>query len=103
MEPIINKLAEIENATSRIMESAVNETRIQDQKSEKRMAEFDKQVEQITQEKLAQLHDSLQKKAQKELDDLQTDMENQMSSMDSYFRDHHQEISDNIYKKIIRM
>ena len=42
MEPIIEKLTEIETATSRIMESAVNETRIQDQESEKRMAEFDR-------------------------------------------------------------
>ena len=103
MEPIIEKLTEIESATSRIMESAVNETRIQDQESEKRMAEFDRHVEQVTQEKLAQLHDSLQKQAEKELADLKADMEHQMNSMDSYFCDHHQEITDKIYNNIIRM
>lgn len=103
MEPIIEKLTEIETATSRIMESAVNETRIQDQASEKRMAEFDRHVEQVTQEKLAQLHDNLQKQAEKELADLKADMEHQMNSMDSYFRDYHQEIADKIYKNIIRM
>ena len=41
------------------------------------MAEFDRHVEQVTQEKLAQLHDSLQKQAEKELADLKADMEHQ--------------------------
>ena len=49
MKPIIDKLSEIETAASRIMESAVNETRIQDQKAEERTARFDAQVEAATQ------------------------------------------------------
>lgn len=51
MEPIIDKLSEIETAASRIMESAVNETKNQDKEAEKRTAEFDAQVEAITKKK----------------------------------------------------
>ena len=88
MEPIIDKLSEIETAASRIMESAVNETRIQDQKAEERTARFDAQVEAAT---------------QKKLENLKLSMEHSLTSMEHYFQEHHEQITDELYQKIIRM
>ena len=68
MEPIIDKLSEIETAASRIMESAVNETKNQDKEAEKRTAEFDAQVEAITKKKLEELRLNLQQESEKELE-----------------------------------
>lgn len=103
MEPIIDKLSEIETAASRIMESAVNETRIQDQKAEERTARFDAQVEAATQKKLENLRENLQKKSEKELEDLKLSMEHSLTSMERYFQEHHEQITDELYQKIIRM
>ena len=103
MEPIIDKLSEIETAASRIMESAVNETRIQDQKGEERTARFDAQVEAATQKKLENLRADLQKKSEKELENLKLSMEHSLTSMEHYFQEHHEQITDELYQKIIRM
>lgn len=103
MEPIIDKLSEIETAASRIMESAVNETRIQDQKAEERTARFDAQVEAATQKKLKNLRADLQKKSEKELENLKLSMEHSLTSMEHYFQEHHEQITDELYQKIIRM
>lgn len=103
MEPIIDKLSEIETAASRIMESAVNETRIQDRKAEEQTAQFDAQVEAATQKKLESLRADLQKRSERELENLKTTMERSLSSMDRYFQENHGQITDEIYHKIIRM
>ena len=103
MEPIIDKLSEIETAASRIMEYAVNETRIQDQKAEERTARFDAQVEAATQKKLENLRADLQKKSEKELENLKLSMEHSLTSMEHYFQEHHEQITDELYQKIIRM
>lgn len=103
MEPIIDKLTEIETAASRIMESAVNETRIQDKQAEERTARFDAQVEAATQKRLENLRADLQKHSERELENLESAMEHSLSSMNSYFQENHEQISDEIYHKIIRM
>ncbi|MDO4443940.1 MAG: ATPase [Bacillota bacterium] len=103
MEPIIDKLSEIETAASRIMESAVNETKNQDKEAEKRTAEFDAQVEAITQKKLEELRLNLQQESEKELEYMKTGMEHTMSAMEQYYQDNHQKITDKIFHKIIRM
>lgn len=103
MEPIIDKLSEIEAAASRIMESAVNETKNQDKEAEKRTAEFDAQVEAITKKKLEELRLNLQQESEKELEHMKTGMEHTMSAMEQYYQDNHQKITDKIFHKIIRM
>lgn len=103
MEPIIDKLSEIETAASRIMESAVNETKNQDKEAEKQTAEFDAQVEAATQKKLEDLRLNLQQESEKELEHLKTAMEHTMSAMEHYYQDNHQKITDKIFHKIIRM
>lgn len=103
MEPIIDKLSEIETAASRIMESAVNETRLQDQQAEERTARFDAQVEAATQKQLETLRADLQKHSETELENLKLTMERTLASMNSYFQEKHGQITDEIYHKIIRM
>lgn len=103
MEPIIDKLSEIETAASRIMDSAVSETRIQDKKAEERTAAFDAQVETATQEKLEALRANLQQQSEQELERLKTSMEKTLQAMDKHFLENHEAITSDIYHKIIRM
>lgn len=103
MEPIIDKLSEIETAAARIMESAVNETKTQDKKSEERIALFDAEVETATQKKLEALRTDLQKQSVEELLQLQNSMEKTLENMDNNYNTNHHQITDEIYHKIIRM
>lgn len=103
MEPIINKLSEIETAASRIMESAVNETKRQDREAEERTVQFDAQVEADTQKQLEELRLNLQQQSEKELEHLKNSMEHTRSAMETYYQDNHQKIADKIFHKIIRM
>ncbi|NCB91754.1 MAG: ATPase [Clostridia bacterium] len=103
MEPIIDKLSEIETAAARIMESAMNETKQQDKKADERTAEFDAQVEAATQKKLEELRSNLQKESVAELEGLKNSMEKALENMDNHYKQNHEKITDEIYHKIIRM
>lgn len=103
MEPIIDKLSEIETAASRIMEAAVNETKTQDKAAEKQTAEFDAQVEASTQKELENLRHDLQQQSEEELEHMKTAMEHTVSAMENYYQENHHKIADKIFYKIIRM
>lgn len=103
MESLIEKLSQIETAASRIMESAVSETKLQDKAAEERTAQFDSQVEASTQEKLDSLRKDLQRHSEKELEDLKRSMETTLASMEKYYQSNHRKIADEIYHKLIRM
>ncbi len=70
MESVINKLAEIETAATKIMQAAENQKKLQDEQQEERIAKFDadleaetaKRIEEIT-TKLHSTTDADQKKA----------------------------------------
>ena len=82
MESVIDKLSDIETAASRIMESAVEETRRQDNAAEER---------------------TLQEQADRELEHLKTSTERSLKHMEAYYKEHKDALCDKIYHKIIRM
>ena len=45
MESVINKLAEIETAATKIMQAAENQKKLQDEQQEERIAKFDAELE----------------------------------------------------------
>lgn len=103
MEAIINKLSEIEATASKIMETAINETQLQDKQLQEKIAEFDRQLEEETNEKLIQLRKQLQEQSEKELNDLKASTEKKLAFMDQYLNENFDEITNEIYHKIIGM
>ena len=108
MESVINKLAEIETAATKIMQAAENQKkmcirdRLQDEQQEERIAKFDadleaetaKRIEEIT-TKLHSTTDADQKKQRDSAAEL-------LSSLDAYYEQNHGTLSTQIYENIIR-
>ena len=98
MESVINKLAEIETAATKIMQAAENQKKQQ----EERIAKFDadleaetaKRIEEIT-TKLHSTTDADQKKQRDSAAEL-------LSSLDAYYEQNHGTLSTQIYENIIR-
>ena len=94
MESVINKLAEIETAATKIMQAAENQ--------KERIAKFDadleaetaKRIEEIT-TKLHSTTDADQKKQRDSAAEL-------LSSLDAYYEQNHGALSTQIYENIIR-
>ena len=98
MESVIDKLSEIETAASRIMESAVEETRRQDNAAEERTSTYDNDTD-------AQAARTLEaaKRTLQEQEHLKTSTERSLKHMDAYYKEHKDALCDKIYHKIIRM
>ena len=102
MESVINKLAEIETAATKIMQAAENQKKLQDEQREERIAKFDadleaetaKRIEEIT-TKLHSTTDADQKKQRDSAAEL-------LSSLDAYYELNHGTLSTQIYENIIR-
>ena len=100
MESVINKLAEIETAATKIMQAAENQKKLQDEQQEERIAKFDadleaaKRIEEIT-TKLHSTTDADQKKQRDSAAEL-------LSSLDAYYEQNHGALSTQIYENIIR-
>lgn len=103
MEPFIDKLSAIETAASRIMESAINETKLQDKEAEERTAQFDARLEADAQRQLEAVRKDLLDDSERALEQLKTHMEHAMLRMDQYYKENHQSIADDIYQQMIRM
>ena len=95
MESVINKLAEIETAATKIMQAAENQKKLQDEQQEERIAKFDADlIEEIT-TKLHSTTDADQKKQRDSAAEL-------LSSLDAYYEQNHGTLSTQIYENIIR-
>ena len=70
MESVIDKLSEIETAASRIMESAVEETRRQDNAAEERTSTYDNDTDAQAARTLEAAKRTLQEQADRELEPL---------------------------------
>ena len=103
MESVIDKLSEIETAASRIMESAVEETRRQDNAAEERTSTYDNDTDAQAARTLEAAKRTLQEQADRELEHLKTSTERSLQHMDAYYKEHKDALCDKIYHKIIRM
>lgn len=103
MEAVIKKLSEIEIAAKKIMEEASAQLDVLKQQMEQKTAEFDAQVERETEEKLEKLRQSLQEQTDAALAKLKEDTKGAISSLENYYHEHHEQLSDALFQKIIRM
>ena len=103
MESVIDKLSEIETAASRIMESAVEETRRQDNAAEERTSTYDHDTDAQAARTLEAAKRTLQEQADMELENLKTCTERSLKQIDAYYKEHKDALCDKIYHKIIRM
>ena len=99
MESVIDKLSEIETAASRIMESAVEETRRQDNAAEERTSTYDND----TDAQAARTLEAAKRTLQEQAEHLKTSTERSLKHMDAYYKEHKDALCDKIYHKIIRM
>ena len=58
MESVINKLAEIETAATKIMQAAENQKKLQDEQQEERIAKFDADLEAETAKRIEEITSS---------------------------------------------
>lgn len=103
METVIKKLSEIEIAAKKIMEEANAQLTVLKQQMHEKTAAFDHQVETETESKLDDLRKALQQKTDTALAKLRSDTEQELNSLHKYYAEHHNELSDAIYNKIIGM
>lgn len=103
METVIKKLSEIEIAAKRIMEEANEQLTVLKQRMNEKTAAFDNQVETETDAKLDDLRKALQQKTDTALEKLKSDTKQELASLEKYYAEHHNELSDAIYNKIIGM
>ena len=99
MESVIDKLSEIETAASRIMESAVEETRRQDNAAEERTSTYDNDTDAQAARTLEAAKRTLQEQADQELEHLKTSTERSLRHMDAYYKEHKDALCDKIYHK----
>lgn len=75
MDQIIEKLSEIEIAASRILDSAANQKKVLDEQQEQRIADYDKEIEKSTADKVSALQAELSSRLGKELKTSKSDKE----------------------------
>ena len=102
MENIITKLAEIEAAASRIMDS-VSEQKLQLARDHEAAVEaFDRKVDQETQSQVKEIQEQLEIRMKQELESQKAATEAKLAHMEHYYQEHHRELAENIYERIIR-
>ena len=65
MESVINKLAEIETAATKIMQAAENQKKLQDEQQEERIAKFDADLEAETAKRIEEITTKLHSTTEK--------------------------------------
>ena len=101
METVIKKLSEIENAAKTIMADANGQVDVLKGNMDEKTAAFDIKVKEDTDKKLEALRQELQSQTNDALAKLKADTEANLASVHQYYKEHHDELSESIYKKII--
>lgn len=101
MENVINKLAEIETGTARILEEAGAKKIDLAQELEEKIRLFDREQDAQTTEKLESIRSDCQKKMEQELSDLRSKTSRIISYMDETYQTKHDVLADEIVKQIL--
>ncbi len=102
MDPIIDKINDIEQAASRILDDAARANRELDAAHEVRLKAADLEIEEDTERQLSELQQALQKKLDDEEKTLSADAGAALQQLESYYRENRQALADSIYNSIIR-
>ena len=90
MEQILNKLSEIEITAQRIMEDAGRSKAALSAEMEQQCRNFDAELEQETNRKIQELT-SLRHRTEQQLEDL-----------DTYYRQNHQQLAEDLFQQLLR-
>lgn len=102
MDQVIEKLSEIEEAASRIIDSADSQKKLLDQQQEERITAYDTELENSTAKEVEKLHTKLSGQLEKELSRLHDTSASTLKTLEQYYDANHDALSTEIYKKIIR-
>ena len=102
MDPIIDKITQIETATARILDDAAAQTKAQDQAYEEKVASYDKEADQVTADRLQKLKEELSASRENELQDLKKSAETNLSNLNHYYETNHEKLAAQIFESIIR-
>lgn len=101
MEQILSKLSEIELAAKHIMEDADRTKKALSEETEKKCRDFDRQLEEETNQKILQIRSNLEKEKDSQLTALRQNTENYFRSLDSYFEQNHERLSEELFHKLL--
>lgn len=103
MEQILSKLSEIEITARRIMEDAVRTKKALSEEMEKICKDYDAQLEKETNEKIRKIRADLENEKDAQLTALIKDTEDAFSDLDSYYEENHERLSEELFKKILKL
>ena len=102
MEQILNKLSEIEITAQRIMEDAGRSKAALSAEMEQQCRNFDAELEQETNRKIQELKDNLEAQKDQELTSLCHRTEQQLEDLDTYYRQNHQQLAEDLFQQLLR-
>ena len=95
MEQILNKLSEIEITAQRIMEDAGRSKAALSAEMEQQCRNFDAELEQ-------EMKDNLEAQKDQELTSLRHRTEQQLEDLDTYYRQNHQQLAEDLFQQLLR-
>lgn len=102
MDTVINKLAEIEHNTARILEDVNLQKITLAKEMEEKTIAYDQETDAHTAGKLAAIKEDYKKVMEQELADLKEKTTKMLASMDEKFQKSHDSISDEIVQQILK-
>lgn len=103
MEDIISKLAEIEAAASHIMEDVQEQKKLLSREYEEALQEFDRTIDMETQQRSDEIRKNLEIQMKKELENQKSQTQLILNKMETYYKERHAELAQEIYDRILRM
>lgn len=103
MDIVINKLSAIESAAVKITNGAAEEKKELEQQMQDRLTEFDEQKDAETEKELARIQSELGQEMSKSLEDLRTETDRVIKSIESDYQLNHDKLSDEVLKKLIEV
>ena len=101
MEQILRKLSEIETTADEILKDADRKKRALSEETERQCKEFDAVLEKETDAKIRDIRNELEKEKDSRLAALKEDTEQHLVHLDYFYKENHQRISEELFKKII--
>lgn len=102
MEDVIQKLAEIETAASRIMNDVTEQKKKLAEENERKIREFDAEIDKNTTDSLQKIRQNLEVHMKEELEKQKTGTDAVVKEMEDYYHDNHQVLATKLYNTILR-
>ncbi len=101
MDPVLERIFHIEAAASRILDDAETRKKEMDSEYNARIETFDRESDADTDQKLAQIRNSLEESRKSGLSSLSESSEKSLNALRSYFEENHEALADEIVRTIL--